>query len=1113
MPARLFPHRDWSNQSAEQQLPFTGDSVNDAEFAHDQTNTDVESQTHPRARRIRAQSNASATLSQSFTRNPIRSFAHQTSHGFTDTPQYSSQGVRERSSQLASYALNSDEYQDRPRRPSFTESGSPARRPPSEYTDGRASIDSTREDTIEEDSDEIETPVTVIGGPQKAADQGFFSWQDTGRKGSDASRVPDVVVQDTERTPLLPTPRLPRAGSQLEQKKSKDKSNSRSRSPGKSLPLRFKHSFANGREHVRGLTRTLTNPKTYTKDAVLSGALSGAQTLTAVFLGLLLNILDALSYGYILFPLGAPIFSQTGPDGISIFFVSCIVSQLCYSLGLSTFRGGVGSEMIEVVPFFHKMAYSIMDRMEGESPEAIMATTITSYCLSSILTGLIFLALGGFKLGTLVSFFPRHILIGCIGGVGFFLFVTGIEVSARIEGNLNYDLATLQKLFSADTWFLWTIPLVLAISIMLTQRMVKSPFVLPAFFVLIFATFYLFVKGIFRVDLEDARNAGWIFEQPEAGVKFYRFYSYFKFWLIDASALASCIPTMFALSFFGIIHVPINVPALGAAVKEDNLNVNRELIAHGISNTLSGFVGSIQNYLVYANSVMFIANGGDSRVAGSLLALATGAVWVAGPAMIGYIPICLVGALIFLLGIDLMKEALWDTFGKCHKLEYLTIVAIVLIMGVHDFVVGIFVGIVLACVSYVVQSSRHPAIRGSYSGVVAESTVRRPRADVRYLNKVRGQIRVVKLGGFLFFGTIVSVEENLRSLIDDDNFEDQPVSFIVVDFTHVTAVDFSGCEGFQRINRILGTKNVKMILSGVSFSNDVGKSLQSVGLLDEAEDEESPPPPQVFEDLNTALESCENELLEVFHRHCSTNVKKRQITPPMSINGAKNLNSEPIPSGGSPASSLGPSSLNPDFASPRRGARLIAARSTMRESSQNSNSDLAFPDTSNHTDSAPSAQVVLSRWRNFAQPLKIILQTFEDVSPKNEDFWHVAAPYFSRREFAAGSLLYSRGDDPDGFYILEKGRFRAEYELDQGSFFEVILPGTTCGELPFFSETDRTGTVAVENDSVAWLLTREQFDRLEKEHQDVARELLKVGLKLTKERMDTITSYVLVTAS
>ena len=184
--------------------------------------------------------------------------------------------------------------------------------------------------------------------------------------------------------------------------------------------------------------------------------------------------------------------------------------------------------MIEVVPFFHKMAYSIMARMEGESNEAIVATVIVSYCLSSIVTGLIFLALGGFKLGNLVSFFPRHILIGCIGGVGFFLFVTGIEVSARLEGNLNYDLNTLHKLFARDTVYLWITPLALAIFVLVLRRQLKSPFVLPAFFIIVFATFYLIVKGILRRDLEPVRNAGWIFEQPEAGVPFYRFYSYFS---------------------------------------------------------------------------------------------------------------------------------------------------------------------------------------------------------------------------------------------------------------------------------------------------------------------------------------------------------------------------------------------------------------------------------------------------------------------------------------------------------------------------------------------------------------------------------------------------------
>jgi SulP family sulfate permease len=51
---------------------------------------------------------------------------------------------------------------------------------------------------------------------------------------------------------------------------------------------------------------------------------------------------------------------------------------------------------------------------------------------------------------------------------------------------------------------------------------------------------------------------------------------------------------MFALSFFGIIHVPINIPALGIAVQQDDVNINRELFGHGVSNALSGFLGSIQ---------------------------------------------------------------------------------------------------------------------------------------------------------------------------------------------------------------------------------------------------------------------------------------------------------------------------------------------------------------------------------------------------------------------------------------------------------------------------------------------------------------------------------------
>ena len=63
---------------------------------------------------------------------------------------------------------------------------------------------------------------------------------------------------------------------------------------------------------------------------------------------------------------------------------------------------------------------------------------------------------------------------------------------------------------------------------------------------------------------------------------------------VDWKALASTIPAMFALTFFGVLHVPINVPALGFSTGVDNVDVDRELIAHGVSNALSGFCGSIQ---------------------------------------------------------------------------------------------------------------------------------------------------------------------------------------------------------------------------------------------------------------------------------------------------------------------------------------------------------------------------------------------------------------------------------------------------------------------------------------------------------------------------------------
>jgi sulfate permease, SulP family len=128
-------------------------------------------------------------------------------------------------------------------------------------------------------------------------------------------------------------------------------------------------------------SKSLTHASTYT-DALTEAVLS----FPAVILGMLLNILDGVSYGFIMFPAGS-MFDGFGGLGVSMFFVTTIIAQLTYSLGGSLFKGGNGSMMIEVVPFFHMIVNGIIAELGEDDPQAVIATTMVAFALSSVLTG------------------------------------------------------------------------------------------------------------------------------------------------------------------------------------------------------------------------------------------------------------------------------------------------------------------------------------------------------------------------------------------------------------------------------------------------------------------------------------------------------------------------------------------------------------------------------------------------------------------------------------------------------------------------------------------------------------------------------------------------------
>ena len=43
---------------------------------------------------------------------------------------------------------------------------------------------------------------------------------------------------------------------------------------------------------------------------------------------------------------------------------------------------------------------------------------------------------------------------------------------------------------------------------------------------------------------------------------------------------------------------------LAVSLNVDDVDTNRELVAHGVSNVLAGLLGTVPNYLVYVNTLM-----------------------------------------------------------------------------------------------------------------------------------------------------------------------------------------------------------------------------------------------------------------------------------------------------------------------------------------------------------------------------------------------------------------------------------------------------------------------------------------------------------------------------
>ena len=344
---------------------------------------------------------------------------------------------------------------------------------------------------------------------------------------------------------------------------------------------------------------------------------------------------------------------------------------------------------------------------------------------------------------------------------------------------------------------------------------------------------------------------------------------------------------------------------------------------------------------------------------------------------------------------------------------------------------------------------------------------------------------------YLFFGTITYVEGAIRQLLETTQWTRNPIRFLVLDFSLVPGVDLSASEAFVRVQRLLVSKSVTLVLCGFATNSPVGLALQSVGLFEGQNVE-------MFLDINQALEWTENVYLKAWFdsikdagpevnaigesRMCCYSVlsitKKHYV--PLDYPGRQKFTTL----------ALNESSWEN---SPRKkhirsaGGRTI--RPHMQPVQHQSFSPYSSPPSS-HLDSGLRHQL-------REEPIPTLMKTFLgyeiDLEPQ---LFVPMLPYFKQIELPEGRILWRRGDPPDGLYVIASGVMRATYTWDNSdTVSESMVAGTLAGELTGLAGMPRNADVVAEKASVLWSLSNEDWALFKKEQSTLAHRFVELVLK------------------
>ncbi|SFM43377.1 sulfate permease, SulP family [Gracilibacillus orientalis] len=391
----------------------------------------------------------------------------------------------------------------------------------------------------------------------------------------------------------------------------------------------------------------------------------------------------------------------------------------------------------------------------------LMVTLVADYGLqyllaATILTGVLQILFGVFKLAAVMKFVPRSVMVGFVNALAILIFTAQLEH------------------FEGESWVMYgLVALTLAI-IYIFPRITKAvPSTLVAIIVVTVSAIYFGFDIRSVGDLGNLSSELPVFLIPDIPLNF--------------ETLAIIFPYSLSLAIVGLLESLLTANIVDDMTDTES-DKNKESRGQGIANIVSGFFGGMAGCAMIGQSVINVKSGGRGRlsalVAGVFLMFL---IFVLGNVVVQIPMAALVGVMI-MVSISTFD---WSSLINLHRVPRTDAAVMVITVGAvvvtHDLSIGVLAGVLLSAIFFAAKISK---------------------VKVTQMVAVEGKKKVYKVDGQIFFASVTD-------LVTKFNYNEE-VEEVEIDLSLAHLWDDSAIGALDKIESKFEQNHVKVSYTGLN---------------------------------------------------------------------------------------------------------------------------------------------------------------------------------------------------------------------------------------------------------------------------------------------------------